>query len=363
VLKLAYNDFEDEGTLIIASAVSFGGMHHPNLSLVDLGFNSIYDGGAEALALHMLAGNFVINSLYLSGNHITEKGALAIAGAIMHGTSLSCLHLSANKIGPVGVKSVVAAIAKNDLMPVQRPGFDGRARNVTELHVSDTSMLAEGFMAIPSMLVMNSTMRSINLSNNNLDDQDATLLAQALSQNKSLPLEHLHLSYNLITCTGVENLMNSLWGSPTMKSIKLDNNRMLDRGAQLCAVILTSIQLEHLDVSFNRFSTVGIKAMMKNVSENNSLQYLSMCGLHIDQNGAKAVSFALAYNMSLRVFHIDSCSAGYAAQRHIVAGIVSNRRTALRIFSGFPISRKCNVCSVWVVHMYAILCMVRMMTC
>jgi Ran GTPase-activating protein (RanGAP) involved in mRNA processing and transport len=340
VLKLSYNDLGDDGTLVLATAVFHNGQHHQNLSVIDLGFNSIYDSGAEALAIHVLAGNPNIKVLYLSGNQIGEKGALAIAGAIMHGTALSCLHLSANRVGPVGIKAIVGSIAKNDISPAYILGFDDRPRNVTELHVSDTCMTSDGFIAIPGLLLLNSTLRSINVSNNNLDDQDIILLAQALAQNKSVPLEHLCLSYNQITCHGVEHLMNAIWGSSTMKSIKLDNNRMLDRGAQLCAVILTSLKLELLDISLNRISTVGIKALMKNVSEHSTLQYLGMCGIHIDQNGAKAVSFALAYNTSLRVFHLDSCSAGYAAQRHIVAGVISNRRTSLRVFSGFPLSRK-----------------------
>jgi hypothetical protein len=53
--------------------------------------------------------------------------------------------------------------------------------------------------------------------------------------------------------------MNSIWGSPTLRELKLDNNKIQDRGAQLCAVVLTSIPLETLDLSLNRITTVGIR--------------------------------------------------------------------------------------------------------
>ena len=166
------------------------------------------------------------------------------------------------------------------------------------------------------------------------------LLSQALSQNKLVPLESLELSFNQITCLGVECLMNSVWGSKSLRELKLDNNKIQDRGAQLCAVALTSIDLEVLDLGFNRISTVGLKALMKNISESTSLALLGLSGICFDQNMSKAVSFALAYNTSLRALYMDNCSAGYSAQRHIVAGIVSNRRVSLRKLTGFSLGRK-----------------------
>jgi len=96
--------------------------------------------------------------------------------------------------------------------------------------------------------------------------------------------------------------------------------------------------LEVLDVSCNKISTVGVKAIMKSLSENDSLQRLALCGVPMDQNASKAISYALAYNQSLQRFNIDSCSIGYSGQRHIVAGIVSNRYTHLQSLTGFPLA-------------------------
>jgi len=189
-------------------------------------------------------------------------------------------------------------------------------------------------------LLSNSSLKSLCLSDNNLDDQDLLLLAQALTQNKLVPLESLNLSFNQITCQGVECLMNAVWGSQTLRELKLDNNKIKDRGAQLCAVVLTAVRLESLDLSFNKVSTIGIKALMKNLSENSSLLSLGLSGIPIDQNASKAVSYALAYNTSLQELYLDNCSTGYASQRHIVAGAVSNRYSSLRVMTGFAISSK-----------------------
>jgi Ran GTPase-activating protein (RanGAP) involved in mRNA processing and transport len=344
VLKLSYNALGDEGAAIIASALQLpNGEHHGHLSVLDLGFNSIGDKGCEALAVHGLAGNYTLQTLYLSGNNIGEKGALSIAGAILHGSALLNLYLSANKLGPIGMKAIAGAIAKNDILVSSLGAIEAAsksAHSMQELHVGSSSIRSEGFLAIPRMLLTNSSLRSLCVVNNGIDDDDLALLAQALSQNKNLPLETLRLSFNEITCAGVEHLMNSIWGSPTLRELKLDNNKIQDRGAQLCAVVLTSIPLEILDLSLNRITTVGIKALMKNLSENTSLLSLGLTGITIDQNASKAVSFALAYNSTLQAIYIDNCSAGYASQRHIVAGVVSNRTSSLRVLAGFHLARK-----------------------
>ena len=201
-------------------------------------------------------------------------------------------------------------------------------------------MGTRGVAAVSGMLLTNQSLRYLELSNNDIDDKDMALLSQALAQNKNLPLHSIQLSFNKITCAGVEAFMNAIWGSQTLKEIKLDNNKMQDRGAQLCSVVLGSIALEHLDISFNRVSTVGIKAVMKSISENNSLRILSLSGIPIDQNASKAVSYALAYNQSLMKLYLDSCCVGYSGQRHIVAGIVSNTNVNLRVLTGFQLSGK-----------------------
>lgn len=341
VLKLCYNNLGDEGAAIIASALLDCNRHH-QLSVLDLGFNSIGDIGCGYLAVNCLAGNYNLQSLFLSGNRIGEKGALSIAGAILHGSSLQQLYLSANEIGPMGIKTIAGAIAKNESRHHLIHGIphSQEFRRIEVLHLGSTAIESAGFFAIPGMLLSNISLKSLCVTDNNLDDKDILLLSQALTQNKLVPLESLRLSFNQITCIGVECLMNSLWGSKTLRELKLDNNQIQDRGAQLCAVVLTSIALETLDISFNKISTAGIKGLMKNISENNSLRTLGLSGIPIDQNASKAVSYALAYNTSLRAFHVDNCSTGYASQRHIVAGAVSNRKSSLRVLTGFSLSRK-----------------------
>jgi Ran GTPase-activating protein (RanGAP) involved in mRNA processing and transport len=433
VLKLAYNNLGNIGANMIAEAIhigcsSGGGSgeggnvgessqndnhqqqrqpqhhhhHHPSLSVLDLGFNNIGDEGCTSLANLAVARNPALATLYLSGNAVRQSGALALADVIASGCGLISLHLTANRIGAVGVKGLMRSIAEFDVTMqmaqqdrenrialeeektkrVQQlreererrldinnddddngsqkreeeedailgsleldDGDDGQDdlarlngfKCLEELHLGGTNMESTGCLSVSNMLLTNLTLKVLCLSDNGLNDQDLSLFSQSISRNRQLPLETLQLSFNKLTCVGVETLMNAIWGSKTLREIKLDNNQIRDRGAQLAAVVLTSVHLEVLDMGFNRLTIVGIKALMKSLAENCSLLTLTLSGNVLDTNASKAVSYALAYNKTIQKLYVDHCSLSYAAQRHIAAGIVSNSKLALRVMSGFPL--------------------------
>lgn len=346
VLKLGYNFLGDKGASIIATSCSKDGRHHRSLTVLDLGFNYIGDIGCQSISWNIIAGNHTLRNLFLAGNTFKEDGAMAIAGALLHGCSLTRINLSANKFGTKGIRVLAGAIAEMDKRRkeiIEGPNETAPCiipAALEELHMRDVSLRAEGIASMSTMLLTNTGLRILDLANNNIDDKNLALFSQTLNENKGMPLKSIILSFNKITCVGVEYLMNAVWGSKTLREIKLDNNKMQDRGAQLCSVVLTSIDLESLDISYNRVSTVGIRALMKSVSENNSLKRLALCGIPLDQTASKALSFALAFNASLEVLNIDSCCSGYSGQRYIVAGIVSNRNVKLRWVTGFHLVGK-----------------------
>mmetsp|Transcript_13889 Transcript_13889/g.19888 ORF Transcript_13889/g.19888 Transcript_13889/m.19888 type:complete len:851 (-) Transcript_13889:139-2691(-) len=350
ILKLGYNALGDDGISIISPGI----VSHLSLKVLDVGFNLIGDLGCSAIS-KSLVGNAVLETLYLSGNSITEKGIVELSQALKKGCGLLQLHLTANKIGALGVSCLANSIAESNLVAqgeaksltfdVSPASNDKKApvnlcdtsRCLQEVYLGGTFMRSEGCLSLAKMLLTNSSLRILSLPNNNLSDCDAILLARSLSRNKQMPLEKIQLSFNKLTCVGVEALMNSIWGSKTLRELKIDNNNIKDRGAQLAAVVLTSVDLELLDIGFNLVGAVGIKALMKTLADNTSLRSLTLSGNILDSNSARAVSYALALNKSLTELFVDNCSATYGAQRHITAGIVSNKMSALRILRGFSL--------------------------
>lgn len=340
-LKLGYNHLGDEGLITLSSALA----NSTSITSLDLGFTGVGDAGLEALAKNISSYSNILplRTLYLAGNSFGTRGALALARIIQFRCChLKTLHLTGNKIGVDGIRSLARAIAFLSTSPIAAPNqqlCETATGGIEELFLGGTGLGSEGCHAVSDMLSFTPSLRILSLADNNLGDREVTILADAIKQNRlRLPLEALQLSFNRLTCVGVESLMNAVWGSTSLLEIRLDNNLIGDRGAQLVSVVISTVHsLQRVDLGFNSLSATGMRSLMKAVSESTNVTSLSISGNKLDTIGAKAVAYALAYNTSLKYFFMDNCSASHESQRHITAGIVSNSDVKLLAVTGFRI--------------------------
>ncbi|OEU20601.1 RNI-like protein, partial [Fragilariopsis cylindrus CCMP1102] len=326
VLKLGYNNLGDAGVITLAAGI----VAHKSLNLLDLGFNNIGDEGIIAL-VHSNSSNSYSNSstatlhtLYLAGNQFGEDGAIAMADFLRQGSRLRKLFMTGNRIGGDGVKAITEAILEQEIQ-------------MRELYLGGTGMGLIGCQAVARLLEKSWYLRVISLPNCDIGDDEICMLASCIKSNKGrLPIESLQLSFNNISYKGLEAVANALWGSTTLKELKVDNNIIGDRGAhQMAAIIPTMKVFKILDVGFNKITASGLTVLMKTIAESQTLESLSVSGNAIDSNAAKSVAFALAYNCSLQSIFLIHCSIGHEELRHIAAGIVSNSRTSLHRMTGF----------------------------
>lgn len=348
VLKLGYNNLGDEGTSILAAGIA----QHPALELLDLGFNDIGDDGCHSLA-SAIPSHGSLHTLYLAGNLIGEDGAVSIADLIRRRTTaLRKLYMSGNKIGPGGVKAIVDAFLEMESTECEHheekvnedsSSEGNRSRiprgGVQELFLGGTGMGVEGCLAVTRFLSRTTTLKVLSLPNCDLEDDSIEHLAQSIKTYRDqMVLESLQLSFNRISCKGIEHLTNAIRGLGTLKELGLDNNRIADVGAHQIATVLPTLPaIDTLDLGFNNIKTRGMMSLMKAVANCNTLKTLSVSGNMVDTNGAKAITYALAYSQSLTTVSLVRCDIKPEGQRQIVAGIVSNSRTSLRAVSGFLI--------------------------
>jgi Ran GTPase-activating protein (RanGAP) involved in mRNA processing and transport len=364
VLKLGYNNLGDSGVTTLAAGIAV----HKALVLLDLGFNNFGDEGAIALATAMQQASDrfhggTLQTLYLAGNMIGEDGAFAMADSIRQGSQLSKLYMTGNRIGADGVKAITEAILEDEIRrdgeATVGPEEENPAANqvetsrissfcgMEELFLGGTGMGTLGCHAVARLLEKTSYLRVMSFPNCDIGDEEVGILASSIKANKArLPVECIQLSFNNMTHKGLESLTNAVWGSNTLKELRLDNNNIGDRGAHQVAAILPALKaLEVLDVGFNSIKATGLNVLMKAVAESHQLNSLSVSGNAVDVPAAKAVAYALAYNHSLRSVFLVHCNINHEGQRHISAGIVSNSHIALRKLTGFHIGRKCFLLS------------------
>lgn len=344
VLKLGYNNLGDEGVSILATGIC----QHSSLQSLDLGFNNIGDEGCRELATAIAtSGNLL--TLYLAGNLIGEDGAMAIADLIRQCGSLQKLYLTGNELGPEGVKAIVVAILEDEMSRFNDhdKAFEEKADDtsnqsacgIEQLFLGGTGIGPSGCHAVARLLARTCRLRVLSLPNCEIGDEALAQFASSIKENREgLPLESLQLSFNRITCRGIEALANAIWGSSTLRELLLDNNEIGNRGCQQLAAVIPYVKtLETLNVGFNTIEPSGIKLLMKAVAETQSLASLSVSGNKIDNAAAKAVAYGLAYNRSLVSLSLVHCSIGHDAKRHITAGVVSNCHLALRQLTGFEL--------------------------
>lgn len=352
VLKLGYNNLSDEGMITLASGIST----HSALKSLDVGFNNVGNEGCAALAsaIRSAASNGgSLHTLYLAGNCIAKEGAFALSEMYKGGVGIRRLHVTGNKFGPDGIHALVQAMIQqqerikrfhhsSEILSHNRE--DG---GIEELFLGGTGMGSFGCESVAKLLEVSKTLQVISLANCNLGDKEAEVLADAISKNvQELPLRSLQLSFNSLTCKGIESLMNAVWNLRGLKELKLDNNKMEARGAQVVSAVIGTIKtLTDLDVGFNCIGSGGMRLLMKAVADSKTLLNLSVSGNSIDIGSAKAVAYALAHNCSLKSLFLDHCSIQGESQRHITAGIVSNSGTNLEVLTGFPVGSKCTISS------------------
>lgn len=331
VLQLGYNMLGDVGTAVLAPAIG-------QLESLDLGFNSIGDLGCVAIAE---ARPLRLQNLYLAGNKIGQEGATALAHQMILGgggeTSrcrLRSLYLTGNHIGSEGVEAIARAVVESEAH-----------RNVGTMQELYLGAGMVGCMAVAPLLQGSSRMKILSLPNCEIKDDSLGLLCNSLESNSfRLPLESLQLSFNRITCTGIESLVHALvsGGTCSLRELLLDNNEIADHGIRHMSnnLIPYAVLLDTLDVGFNRIETSGIKLLTKTLREHGVVKKLSISGNAIDTvPAAKAISFYLACSPLVESIALDRCFSSIDMKRHIAAGVVSNPGTALKYFSGFDLAQ------------------------
>ncbi len=208
--------------------------------------------------------------LNLAGNLISDVGAKAIASSLGSLPALVELGLASNLIGDDGVIALAKALTSKD-----------RPSNIRTLNLEDNRFGLKGIMSLTDALsvpksndnasVLHSqagprcAVTELELASNNIDDEQACLLAGALQTNAGL--QRLGLALNVIGCQGAR---------------------------ALGAALPSNYNLLELDLSGNVIDAEGCCSLAQGLARNSTLRALSLRQNSCGGRGAAALTLALS---------------------------------------------------------------------
>ena len=221
-LCLVSNDLQSGAITILKAIQSIS-----SLKVLALNNNSLSEEVTKDLEAAIIANN-LLEKIWLDNNHLKSSG-IVITTALSKFSKLQELDLSniRNKSDKLAI-SIAAVVASN-------PCF-------TSLILINSNLQSDDVIAIAQALNCISTLRILNLQQNQITDKAANALASAILHNTGL--QKLCLGSNLLK-VGLKDIAKALAKISSLKMLDLNNNLFIEEVADdLAAVISTNSLLE-----------------------------------------------------------------------------------------------------------------------
>ena len=239
------------------------------------------------------------------------------------------IKLNWSSLGKVNIEEIIAVMNYNNVA-------------VQSLNLSDNDFNDDDAERIAGVLVNNNTLKELNFSRNKITTKGAVAISDCVQKN--VKLQHLIISWNNHSIntdhqtidfsrrsandTDVQIVTNILCKNETVTKLDLSHNRISDKGAKsICMCIESNKSLKEIDISGNKFSTAGLEKILDAVQINLTIQKFSISHYKISDDRVLAISEYLKNNSTLQELNISHIK--------ISSGMISKTlqmNTALQIF-------------------------------
>ncbi|XP_073349789.1 NACHT, LRR and PYD domains-containing protein 3-like [Pagrus major] len=280
-----------------------------SLRRLDLTNNNLEDSGVKLLSVGLESPHCRLESLRLIGCSLTWKCCDAVAFFLYSQSScLKQLDLSMNRLQDSGLQVFSA-------------GLESPHCKLETLRVSSCDLSGKSCEALASVVTLQtSSLRVLDLTNNNLEDSGAKFLSAGL-QSPHCTLECLRLSHCLLSERSCEALASALSSQPSsLKELDLSNNDLQDSGVKLLSVGLESPQcrLETLRLSGCLVTEEGCCSLASALSSNPShLRELDLSYNHPGDTGVTLLSAGLKDPQ----WRLDNLNVDHGGEQRLQRGL------------------------------------------
>ncbi|XP_073699642.1 NACHT, LRR and PYD domains-containing protein 3-like [Garra rufa] len=289
------------------------------LKELNMNNNSLQDSGVKHLCTGLRSVNCKLEILRLNYCELTEKSCSVLATVLSSKTILKEMDLSNSRLLDSGVKDI-CEVLKNPVCELKI------------LKLCDCGLTEESCSAFATVLRSNSSLKELDMSDNNLQDSGVKKLQTGL-ENTNCTLEKLKFSDCSITEEGYKALASALRSNPLhLTELDLTGNDPGQSGVEELHDLLQdpNFQLKTLRLSNCSITEEGYKALASALRSNPShLIELDLTGNDPGQSGVKDLDDLLQDpNCQLKTLRFLGPAADEACQ--FVAGIVGKNPLLLR---------------------------------
>ena len=255
------------------------------LKILDLGNNNIQKIVFNELAL-VIKSNKYLEKLWLHNNNL-KSSAIAILQSLNTISTLKLLNMENNQICDVASEALASVILHN--------------RGLEELYLSGNH-LGEGLLNVTKALQYVTSLRMLSMGNSNISKEVSGKLALAIESNKKLQGVWLHNSNAQSSAIAV---LQSLSTISTLRFLNLNDNQIPEEaGEALASVILHNTGLEELHLSDNNLSK-GILKVLKALQHITSLKTLNLEKVGITKEASSELALAITSNKNLKMLLVS----------------------------------------------------------
>ena len=268
-------------------------------------------------ATRLRANDPAFTALTLGGVCIGATGAAELAEGLKANRTVTDLNLDGGRIVDTGASALGVAL--------QCPGHV-----VAKVTLSSNGIGDAGVSAIAKALVVNSTIRHLDLMHNGIGAHGAGELAAALSHNATLT--SLALSGNRIGPEGAGRLGEYLKSTPCAISLLEVAQNSLGAGgaAKLAAAVAANTSVTNLDLYGNSIGPEGASKLAESLKSNSTITQLNLADNLIRADGAARLFAALQLNRAVTRLDVKSNQIGNAGATELAECLKINS-TLIRI--------------------------------
>ena len=238
----------------------------------------------------VISHDFQSSTSYLDA--LTAQHAKGIKRVVSSLSNLRVLNISYSTISHHGANDIAVALSAS--------------KKLQFLYLQNNNLEEVGLIKVLKV-INTSSLRQLNISNNNIGSKASYFLATFLSHNPKL--QSLYVHGNKLGSNGVIKIAKVLQGISCLRELSISSNNIGGEAAHYIGTVLRCNHIQKLYAWGNNFKTDGIVEMFQRFNPS-SLTELDISNNSIDSESANSIATMLSHCHNLQKFYIGGNNLG-----------------------------------------------------